>query len=263
MECGFQTDRYAVQYKNTEAEPSLLWESHCHSLYEMIAVLDGDVTVAVEGRPLRLTAGTVTIVPPLAYHTIAVNKSGAYRRVTVLFDTAALPSVLALRFQSAENADKLLKTDRAEALARAASEEDTAFFQPLFHSILTEILYEYVLAGADTALAEDTLPDETLRAILDDIEAHLSEKITLDGIAARVARSKSSVCHLFQSKMQISVKQYILQKKFALAARMIRDGTPPTTAAVRIGYDNYGNFYRMYRKIFGISPEEDRQGKRT
>ena len=61
--------------------------------------------------------------------------------------------------------------------------------------------------------------------------------------------------HLFEERMKISPKQYILQKKLALANKLIEDGVPPTLAAVRIGYDNYSNFYRMYRKRYGNCPK--------
>ncbi|MBR2432538.1 MAG: helix-turn-helix domain-containing protein, partial [Clostridia bacterium] len=72
--------------------------------------------------------------------------------------------------------------------------------------------------------------------------------ILLDDIAKYTSRSKSSFCHLFESKMNISPKQYILQKKLALASKLIDEGVPHTVAAMQVGYENYSNFYRLYRK---------------
>ena len=40
----------------------------------------------------------------------------------------------------------------------------------------------------------------------------------------------------------------------ALAANLIRDGVSAGEAAKAVGYDNYSNFYRMYKKAFGASP---------
>ena len=124
---------------------------------------------------------------------------------------------------------------------------------------MIQLLYEYILydGASVNEKPEDTL-DKTLQTVLNYIEAHLCDRLTLDAIAAVTARSKSSVCHLFKETMQVSIKQYILQKKLALASRMIREGVPPTVVAVRIGYENYGNFYRMYRKLFGMSPENEK-----
>jgi len=54
--------------------------------------------------------------------------------------------------------------------------------------------------------------------------------------------------------MKVSPKQYILQKRMALAAKLIREGVPPTEVALRVGYDNYSNFYRMYQKHLHAAP---------
>ena len=59
---------------------------------------------------------------------------------------------------------------------------------------------------------------------------------------------------LFEEKMKITPKQYILQKKLALADKLIGEGIPPTVAAGRVGYENYSNFYRMYSKYYGVRP---------
>lgn len=96
--------------------------------------------------------------------------------------------------------------------------------------------------------------DEFLKKAVFYIDKHLEEKIPLADIAKYTSRSKSSFCHLFEEKMNISPKQYILKKKFALASKMISEGVSPTVAAERVGYENYSNFYRMYLKHFGVSP---------
>ena len=90
--------------------------------------------------------------------------------------------------------------------------------------------------------------DEFLQKTFEYIDLHLNEKILLDDLAKYTARSKSSFCHLFESKMNISPKQYILQKKLALASKMIDEGVPRTVAAMQVGYENYSNFYRLYLK---------------
>ena len=57
--------------------------------------------------------------------------------------------------------------------------------------------------------------------------------------------------------MKISVKQYIINKKLAYAASLMRDGVNATDAAAAVGYDNYSNFYKMYKNVFGTSPRDD------
>mgnify|MGYP003307143845 CR=1 FL=1 len=61
--------------------------------------------------------------------------------------------------------------------------------------------------------------------------------------------------------MKISPKQYILQKKLALASKLIDEGVPRTVAAMQVGYENYSNFYRMYQKHLHGVPSDRIMGK--
>ena len=101
--------------------------------------------------------------------------------------------------------------------------------------------------------------DETLQKIISYIDTHLDDKIRLYDLAEHAVCSESRVSHLFQEKMKISPKQYILQKKLAFAEKLIRDGMPATLAAIQVGYENYSDFYRVYRKHFGINPSKNKQ----
>ena len=116
---------------------------------------------------------------------------------------------------------------------------------------MVQNFYEYIEARQKST---ETEADAFLQRSIAYIEGHLSEKILLDDLAKLTSRSKSSFCHLFEEKMKISPKQYILQKKLALANKLIRDGVPATVAAMRVGYENYSNFYRVYKRQFQKSP---------
>ena len=83
--------------------------------------------------------------------------------------------------------------------------------------------------------------------ILRYIDDHIYKKITLPDIMAHTRRSQSALVHSFKKSMGISIKQYILQKKMALAHQKIREGIPMSTVALQFGYDNYSVFYRAYR----------------
>ena len=74
--------------------------------------------------------------------------------------------------------------------------------------------------------------------------------------ARRFFKRFGTVSHLFCREMKISPKQYVLQKKLSYAARLISEGVAATEAARRVGYDNYANFYKLHKKLFGTAPTE-------
>ena len=251
MKPELKTEKFFLQYKEEQIENTLLWESHCHANFELIAVIDGGISVTLEGRNYRLNRGEAIVIPPLSYHAIKVNKAGVYKRLTVLFDQSSIPEVLAPRFSGNSILINNLSAYLTSELQRICTENDKDFYSPLAESFMTEILYTLARAAEDPIANER---DGLLEKIILYVDENLCNQILLDDLAAHTSRSKSSVCHLFEEKMKISPKQYILQKKLALATHLIKSGTPPTSAAIRVGYDNYSNFYRIYKKYYGVSP---------
>lgn len=244
--------RFRPVYAESEIGDPVLWEKHCHGQLEMIAVLEGDVSVILEGKSYRLTKGQTLIIPPLTYHTVTANEGGTYRRVTSLFELSSIPEPLRCRF-SGEGAEPLIaESEIGERLRELCLRED-GFYRPLVESLMVQLLYE---SAEGPSVPDGTQRDELLQRAVEYIDSHLHEKILLADLARYTARSKSSFCHLFEKKMGISPKQYILQKKLALANQMIAEGASPTEAAAGVGYESYSNFYRLYRRRLGISPSE-------
>ena len=248
MEC-LKFGDVEIKYNETNIASSVLWEKHCHSRFELIAVLEGDVSVMLEGLTYRLVAGQCIVVPPLAYHSITINAVGAYRRVTALFPLDTVPEILHRDFTVGVSA--VFYSDSIERLKSTVQKNATDLYAPLAKSLMVEVFYSMLEAKRNNTIPDkDDFLEKTVRYI----DGHIGEKITLDDLARHTSRSKSSFSHLFEEKMGISPKQYILHKKLATARKLIAEGTPPTTAAVQVGYENYSNFYRMYLKHYGTAP---------
>lgn len=251
MMYGFDTDKFRFEYMESTVENPVLWENHCHSRFEMISVLEGDSSIMLEGKNYRLTENQTVIIPPLSYHTVTANKNGLYRRITVLFDACAIPEAIREHFLKRNTDIPITVSSQSENIKKICIADESATYAPLAEALMVQIFYDNMQTTQNSA-AEET--DEFIQKAVDYIDRHLSEKITLDDLAKHTSRSKSSFCHLFAEKMKNSPKQYILQKKLALANKLISDGTPPTIAAIQVGYENYSNFYRMYSKHYGINP---------
>lgn len=260
MQIICQNGQLDFTFTESHIESSVLWERHCHARYEIIAVLEGDVNVILEGRSYRLTQHQSIIIPPLIYHTVTANQQGVYRRVTALFDMTAVPAVLRSAFQQKVDERVLFPSHQMDEITLLGEGEDAGFYEPLIQSLMVRLFYSAVLAKPSQGENETVEVDTFLQRVTQYVDEHLCEKISLDDLAAHTARSKSSLCHLFEEKMGISPKQYILQKKMALANKLIRDGMPPTSVAMQIGYQSYSTFYRVYGKHFQTCPSMESAG---
>ncbi len=244
MACIFKTENFNLEYTESEINHPVLWESHCHSQYEMIAVSEGDITVTLEGQKYVLKENQVIIIPPLCYHFVTANEKGIYRRITALFSIDAVPFSIHSQFCDWGKNAKIVSFEVVglESLCKC---ENAEFYAPLADSFMVQIFYSAIMQNQSEV---KTKADEFLQKALEYIDSNLEKKILLDDLARYTAHSKSSFCHLFEQKMNISPKQYIIQKKLALANKLISEGVPHTEAAIQVGYENYSNFYRLYRK---------------
>ena len=247
---------YEFQYLDGQVDASPLWESHCHINFEMIAVVEGDISVVIEGRRFRCMANQIVILPPLTYHSVRANQRSSYRRLTALFDESAIPEAIRADVVRELKSDPVIShsvlPQTVEKLVGAVGEKGRERYMALAESLMVQIFYACVDRKDEQTSSKE--PDEAISGVIGYIDDHICEKISLDEIAASLFVSKSTLCHSFKEKMKISVKQYIVQKKIALAAKMMRDGASAAEAAHRVGYENYSNFYRMYRKNFDVTP---------
>ena len=256
MPMALETHCFKIEYVESTVDTSVLWESHCHARFEMIGVLEGDVSVMIEGAEYRLTENQAILIPPLCYHTLNANRQECYRRITVLFDGDAIPMPLTSHF-SPHARTAVFSASNLEQLRAVCNADQAALYAPLADALMVQSLYEWIEARENAN--EPTSMDDLLQTTVRYIDAHLRERLSVDDLARLTSRSRSSFCHLFEERMGIPPKQYVLQKKMALANKLIREGVSPSDAASELGYENYSSFYRMYVKQYGMIPRDTKR----
>ena len=244
-----------VSYREGTIEREHIFENHCHSRYEMITVFEGSTDIVVDGRKYTLGRAETVIIAPLVYHSVFVRGDVTYKRATVLFEESEIPDEVLHDFKSKLSARPVLiiaeDNARMELYSWMFGDAFSDKLIPLIKGVLIESVYT---AAYRVKMEAGPSVDPTVKAITKYIDAHINEKILLDGIAEELFISKSTVSHVFRDVMKISPKQYIIQRKLAYAASLISAGTPASSAAREIGYENYAAFYKIYKKVFGESP---------
>lgn len=255
QEKTFETRHLQCTYRKTVTQTHNIFENHCHLQFELIAVFEGSVSVQIEGTKYRLTSCAAALIPPLTYHSVSSDKSALYQRITFLFDRSFIPEEIQTDFLEKLQTHPIVTHDSLQfvfaRLFQTFQEENLSIYAPLLESLLVQIFYIHTYQDISPS-CKQTNP--ALQAITEYIHSHICEKISLDDIAGALFLSKSAVCHLFKEHMNISVKQYILQKKMTYAAQLIQNGMPATDAAHCVGYENYTNFYKIYCKVFQTTP---------
>ncbi len=253
MNLSMTTNSFDLKYTESGTQITTLLESHCHFRFEIIAVMSGSVDILIEGHVYRCKKGEMAVIPPLTYHSVTASSESEYKRITALFDGNALPKLIVEKLTANVKTSPIFSTAplpyMIESLHKAIVKSDAITYSPLAQAIALQMIYACAEEQIPTSKNGERQNADALENTIKYIDQHITEKLSLEGISQALFISRSSLCHIFSERMHISPKQYIIQKKMAYATMLIENGTPLTQAARAIGYDNYSNFYRMYKKM--------------
>ena len=104
---------------------------------------------------------------------------------------------------------------------------------------------------------------EMLMDVLEYIEVHIASAITVDDIAKDCYVSVSSLQKTFKYVFHLTVKDYILRRRFTCAARdLLETDESILDIALKYGYQNHESFTRGFQKVWNVSPSEYRRNRR-
>ncbi len=113
-------------------------------------------------------------------------------------------------------------------------------------------IIEFVPSSSANFVTKDTL----VNRILDYINKHYTEDICIQNIADHFNVHRSHLLHKFKSQMSLSLWDYVIRCRIRKFNSMINENTSVEEAAYSVGFKNYSNFYRLYKKNMGTSPLE-------
>ena len=87
------------------------------------------------------------------------------------------------------------------------------------------------------------------------ISENLDKPLLCSDIAKAVYLSPDYITRLFQKNMGCSLKEYVTAEKMKAARNLLISTTLPISViAVKVGYDNFSHFSKVYKKVMEISP---------
>lgn len=243
------------------------FQMHSHTWYEIFCFLAGDAYFMVEGTRYELRPGDVFLMRPGEAHHIVFRSSAPYYRIIITFETPSdIPGHLQRRllepfcnrtvgqynryaFSQFSGTDLRFLIDK---VTNAKNEEQRFCF---LLSLLSEI-------GAAFDKLQKTPDAETrhpVSDILDHINRHLADPLTVEGLCKRFYISKTHINRQFKKNTGATVWEYITVKRLFLSRELLSAGEAPKEVYLKCGYKDYTTFFRAYKKHFGVSPNKYRK----
>ena len=257
--------------------PGREYTYHYHDFHKLLIFLNGTVSYRVEGREYDLKPGDQVLIPAGEIHCPVVHPSATYTRLIAYispdyFSTLSGECDLSGCFSHALEAhENLIRIPDyfsgslypvLQELIRTFSSEDfgTSFYQKLKFAEYLLLLNRYLLKQENQKLSL-ILPtaNPQILQILDYINAHLTQDLSIDKIADAAFLNRSYLMHLFRQETGTTIGGYLTEKRLFAARTLIQSGCPVTEAALQSGFPSYSAFYRAYLKKYGCSPKDCRR----
>ena len=246
---------------------------HHHDFYEVNMFWSGSVHYHIESRSYQLTAGDILLVSPNELHQPDPDAAaGGCERVILWIDKAYLQQFQNFGFDATscfDTADpghtNCLRFDEettyriADLVERCIRENESEEFGSTMMGDTLMIQVVILINRLRRSAAHTERRDRSVSpvaGVLDYINEHYAEELTLDGLANRFFISKYHLSREFGRLVGTSVHRYITQKRLAMAKQLLSEGRPSSTAYQQCGFGDYSNFYRAFKAEYGISPKE-------
>lgn len=247
------------------------FEFHYHEFHKITIFISGNVQYFIEGKTYSLEPYDIVLVNRNDIHRVQVDSSVPYERIIVYispgfmeayrtdhydlsycFEKAKKEHSNVLRIHALEKSSLFKVTNRLER-----SFSDTEYAGDLYRQIL---FLEFMIHLNRAALKnraeflDTSLYNPKIVNLIQYINQHLTDPLTMDDLSARVYLSKYYMMRLFKAETGYTIGKYITYRRLLLARSLILKGVPITQACLSSGFQDYSTFSRAYKTEFQESP---------
>lgn len=251
-------------FRRLDEHPNVTdFQMHTHDNVELYMLLSGHGIFHIEGTAYPLSPGDVLVMRPAESHYIELTAEVPYERVVINFDVDAFRGIdpEGLLTQAVLNRDAG-KHNQYKAFSFSGG-SSLGYWQTMMSD--TGDPYINLISGLLGLLREihnifyqedkqETAKELLEYRIVQYINSHITEQLTLDQICDHFFISKAQLCRLFRKTTATTVWQYITVKRLVLARQLLEEGESPKAVCNQCGFRDYSTFYRAYLKHYGCPP---------
>ncbi len=249
-------------------------ELHHHDFYEIFFLVSGDVTYSIEGRLYRVVPGDILLISPRELHQLFIKSDiEPYERYVLWID----PAMLARLSTETTNLEKCLNPARENYSNQLRIPiEYMNEIRNLMESIYREsdcegyggdVMQESLIArllvminrisdSKEEKSEEGPYTNTLVEGVIDYVNEHYGEPLSLDDMAERLFVSKYHLSHEFRKQMGTGVYHYIQKKRVQIARQLLAHGEKPNNVFRSCGFSDYAGFYRAFKAEYGAGPRE-------
>lgn len=252
---------------------------HVHQYFELLYCLEGRYELRVEHQSLPLERGGAALIHPMEPHRTRSLEPGVNRYLVLKFTPEALYSV-SQPFYELKYIFPYLHFSEERAYVYTAEQLRGSRMSELLHSILEErrreeygyemavrayvsqvllwFLREWNRSREATAIDLRTL--DRLQQALNYIEAHLSDALKEQDVAAALGMGLSTFSRFFAATAGMSFPTYVRSRRLSRAAALLAGSDRSITdVALETGFSTASYLILCFRRQYGMTPSRFRR----
>lgn len=258
--------------RNERLERGPLFESHWHEQFQLLFFEQGDALIHCNSRTFQVKPGALVIInsneihygealcQPLVYYLVKTDLTFLLSSQVDFCQTKYLNPLLQgrARFQNHIPSDKDL-AEQVQHIFKEYTHQEIGFelaIKARIYHILVLLLRFYQQEAPYTSghdRQQETMTQ--LRTVLQYVDQHYSENITLSDLARLANMSSQYFCHIFKNLTGKRPVDYINYLRINKAVRLLSDSQLNISEiAMAVGFNDSNYFSRLFKKYQKTSP---------
>lgn len=243
---------------------------HSHDdVLELLLILDGVGVAIIDGIPYNVNPGDIIIYNRNSYHQETSDQNKGFSLYCVAASGLKLPG-LAEDHICDKTTPKVLHThddndkfrllfSRIFNLVRIGDSRQTELVDNYMSVLMEEVILKCE-EQREKSLFAGIAKKNVSEDILAWLNAHYTEKITLQDVADSLSLSPGYVSHTFKDRFGYPPMQYVNYLRIGRAqVRLIESNDKIANIAMDVGFNNIGNFNRTFLSLVGLTPRDFRK----
>ncbi|MBR2322842.1 MAG: helix-turn-helix domain-containing protein [Clostridia bacterium] len=247
---------------------------HTHDYFQIYFVTRGSVAHFTDNGSTVLLKGDMFIMPPKCMHYIdqstnseffsfsfspdSINRIYSENKLAVEFlstlqNNGAPLNKVVLTQNEADFVENLLEQTLYEFEKKGLAYEE---IMKCYLTVLLTVFARKHLEGAMPEIKISHHNREQIKYCIDYITKNYFEDFSLSEMAHHSALSKSVFCKAFKEQSGYTFNEFINRARINAVKNYIRKGYKISAVYGVCGYKDFSTFYRNFKKIVGVSPEE-------
>lgn len=255
-----------IQINKTMSE-NILQNNHKHNGYELIYVLNGYLSIIINNKKYDVNKNTLLLISPLQAHQITYVSNDYLRSYviinSVLLDKILFPKLLTLLKSNFSDSKICILDEKAQTLFKY--DFDTIFIEHTLQNEMSENYISNILTNMFIRLYRDynvatSSYNETATDIQTYIDNNYKNLNSINELCHIFNMSAGHLSRLFKKNLGYTPIEYLINVRLYNASLLLTNTKDNIiTISNNIGYSDYNNFIRSFKKKYNLSPLEFRK----